>query len=85
MRILLTDHHFAHDYVSRKRRGVISSDDSTEPKWPRPPRLRSIEWIFTPVSANTELAGHLHNDVVDVDNDSEHGETASEDPGDDHS
>ncbi len=81
MRLFFADPQFVHDYVSRKKRGVNRWNNDTD----RPPRLRFVEWIFTPATAGTELVGHPHDDVVDVDTDSEYGEPDSEDTGDDYS
>lgn len=46
MKLLYTNSSFVTAYVSRKRKGVFRSINETECKWPRPPELKSVEWIF---------------------------------------
>ncbi len=85
MGLFFTDTQFVHAYVSRKKRGVTHLGDGTECECPRPPRLRSVEWIFTPKITESEPIEYPHDDEVDMDANSEYGETRSEDPSEDDS
>lgn len=81
MRLIFTDSQFMHAYVSRKERGVVQSIDGTEHEIPRPPRLRSVEWIFTPVAVGNDLILDPHGNMPDMDTDLESEEGDYEDEG----
>ncbi|KAF9450822.1 hypothetical protein P691DRAFT_664431 [Macrolepiota fuliginosa MF-IS2] len=52
IKFLYTDCSFVDAYVARKRGGIFRLADGTEKQGLHPPRLKSVEWVFVPLTAH---------------------------------
>lgn len=82
MGLVFTDPQFMRAYVSRKKRRVIRSTDGTEHEVPHPPRLRFVEWNFTPVPVRNNVTLDPQGDFLGMDTDSESEEVDEDEEGD---